>query len=184
MFVEMHGPRGVRIWVTKLVQKKKIVSSPENDFASKVLEIVQTLSEEVSPDFLKSQSVRLDSDLDRDLGLDSLARAELIFRIDKEFGVKLPDTVLVEATTPLDLLNALGKLTPEVSPKIFPSKSIVSKLDLVDEPVTAQTLIEVLGFHVKRYPDRPHLDVWISENRQEQITYGDLHDAALKVAFG
>ncbi|MGI9380321.1 MAG: AMP-binding protein, partial [Methyloligellaceae bacterium] len=163
---------------------KNVVHSPGNDHASKVLEIVQTLSKEVNPNYLKSQSVRLESDLDRDLGLDSLARAELIFRIDKEFGVKLPDKILVEATTPLDLLNALRNINPESSSQISNSKPIVSNLELVDEPITAETLIEVLDFHVERHHHRPHLDIWISENRQEQITYGELHDAALKVAFG
>ena len=163
---------------------KKEVYIPGSYFDSKVLEIVQTLSAEVSPNYLKSQSVRLESDLDRDLGLDSLARAELIFRIDKEFGVKLPDNILVEATTPLDILDALRKLSPGVSSRIKPSKPVVSNLELVDAPINAETLIDVLSFHVEKHRDRPHLDIWISENRLEQVTYGELHEAALKVSLG
>src|SRR3569832_2125150 len=41
--------------------------------------------------------VRMDSHLDRDLGLDSLARGELLLRLEREFGASLPEGVLVEA---------------------------------------------------------------------------------------
>src|SRR3569832_345997 len=44
--------------------------------------------------------VRMDSHLDRALGLDSLARVELLLRLEREFGASLPEGVLVEAETP------------------------------------------------------------------------------------
>src|SRR3569833_2394731 len=52
--------------------------------------------------------VRMDSHLDRDLGLDSLARVELLLRLERDFGASLPEGVLVEAETPHDLLMAFG----------------------------------------------------------------------------
>src|SRR3569833_3073216 len=52
--------------------------------------------------------VRMDSHLDRDLGLDSLARVELLPRLERQFGASLPAGVLVEAETPHDLLMAFG----------------------------------------------------------------------------
>src|SRR3569832_2987695 len=52
--------------------------------------------------------VRMDSHLDRDLGLDSLARVELLLRLERDFGVSLPEGVLVEAETPHALLMAFG----------------------------------------------------------------------------
>src|SRR3569833_3187601 len=47
--------------------------------------------------------VRMDSHLDRDLGLDSLARVELLLRLEREFGASLP-----AARTPPPLLNGLA----------------------------------------------------------------------------
>ena len=74
--------------------------------------LVLKLAEEVSPQLRRNRIVSLDSDLDRDIGLDSLARSELVFRLDKEFQVKLPDRVLVEAATPRDLLVTLKNTKP------------------------------------------------------------------------
>src|SRR5204862_478417 len=52
--------------------------------------------------------VQLDSSLERDLGLDSLGRAELLLRVEAELGTALPARVLGEAETPRDLLRALA----------------------------------------------------------------------------
>ena len=42
------------------------------------------------------------SNLDRDLGLGSLERVELLTRLEDTFGVRLPDTLASEANTPED----------------------------------------------------------------------------------
>ena len=47
------------------------------------------------------------SQLDRDLGLGSLERVELLARLETAFGVRLPDRVVAEANTPEDLAKAL-----------------------------------------------------------------------------
>jgi 1-acyl-sn-glycerol-3-phosphate acyltransferase len=54
------------------------------------------------------QRVEMGSSLDRDLGLDSLGRAELLARLERAFGVTLPEAVLGDAETPADLLRALA----------------------------------------------------------------------------
>ncbi len=156
----------------------------ERDLAKEILEIVQTLSEEVNPTLRRSRAITLNSDLDRDLGLDSLARAELIFRLDKAFGVKLPDRVLVEANTPHDLLAQLQEAVSVLPVVPALAESEYADLDRVDEPFLAATVIDAFRFHVNKHPDRPHLKVWISQDHQEQITYGELHEDALKVAHG
>src|SRR3970282_393337 len=56
-------------------------------------------------------TVNLDSLLDRDLGFDSLARVELLARIEQAFGVSLPEQALVTAETPRDLLRAVQGCT-------------------------------------------------------------------------
>ncbi len=56
----------------------------------------------------RSSPVRGSAHLDRDLGLGSLERVELLVRLDREFGVSLPDRVVAEADTLDDLIAALA----------------------------------------------------------------------------
>ncbi len=58
-------------------------------------------------------AVHLDTDLGRDLGLDSLARMELLARLERAAGASLPDRVLAEAETPRELLRAFESVRPE-----------------------------------------------------------------------
>ena len=51
--------------------------------------------------------VGLDSSLERELGLDSLARVELVLRLEREFSVSLPEQALASSETPRDLLRFL-----------------------------------------------------------------------------
>ncbi|MGE5800375.1 MAG: acyl carrier protein [Syntrophaceae bacterium] len=50
--------------------------------------------------------ITLDSSLDRDAGLDSLARMELLARLESQFGIALPERVFADAETPRDLLRS------------------------------------------------------------------------------
>src|SRR5262249_59020822 len=47
------------------------------------------------------------SHLDRELGLGSLERVELLARLESEFGVRLPDRVAAEVNTPEELTAAV-----------------------------------------------------------------------------
>ena len=51
--------------------------------------------------------VALDDLLDRDLGLGSLERVELVLRLQKRFGVDIPDEALAEAQRGRDIVAAL-----------------------------------------------------------------------------
>ena len=57
-------------------------------------------------------AVHLDTDLGRDLGLDSLTRMELLARLERAAGTSLPDRVLAEAETPRELLRAFESVRP------------------------------------------------------------------------
>src|SRR4051812_50058402 len=59
---------------------------------AELLAIVRELVRELSPQRLKRGDVTLTSRLDRDLGIDSLARTELILRIERAFRVRLAVT--------------------------------------------------------------------------------------------
>ncbi len=156
----------------------------DDALALELLAIVQVLAEKLRPQLRRSQAVTLDSDLDRDLGLDSLGRAELIHRLDDAFKVRLPDRLLGDAETPRDLLTALRGAGP--APIDRPAMPLTEPVDLkqVDAPVRAATLIDALGHHARAHPDRLHVLVWQSETREAPLSFGDLHASALKVAAG
>jgi acyl carrier protein len=56
-----------------------------------------------------SVNVTLSSRLDRDLGIDSLGRTELVLRIERLFRIRLPVTIIGEADTVQDILTALER---------------------------------------------------------------------------
>src|SRR3989304_4022906 len=91
-------------------------TGPEKDnpeVAARLSRLVRDLVWELHPHMQRRVAVTLDSDLDRDLGLDSLGRAELVLRIDRAFKVHLPDQLLADASTPRDLLQALLAAAPD-----------------------------------------------------------------------
>lgn len=65
----------------------------------------------------RSVRVTIDSSLDRDLGLDSLARVELLLRVEQAFGVTLPENTLQIVETPRDLLTALDSASTVARPE-------------------------------------------------------------------
>ena len=78
------------------------------DKTRELLQVVQQLVNELHPDVL-SEGVELDSSLDRDLGLDSLARMELLSRLENQFAIRLPEQILATAETPRDLLRHIDR---------------------------------------------------------------------------
>ena len=131
--------------------------------------------------------VLLSSRLDRDLGIDSLGRTELVMRIERVFRVRLPISVMAEANTVGDLLAALEKLAPQS--RTLDSRTVeeIPRTEglAVAPAAEANTLIEALEWHVRRNPDRPHLTILQDENVVlATVTYGDLAEGARKFAGG
>ena len=57
----------------------------------RVYAAIRDLALEHHPAWSGTLVVRSGSDLDRELGYDSLARAELLLRLNRAFGIALPD---------------------------------------------------------------------------------------------
>ncbi|HQT25545.1 MAG TPA: AMP-binding protein, partial [Burkholderiales bacterium] len=144
--------------------------------ADQLLEIVGKLEEEIHASGI---SPGLDMSLERDLGFDSLARVELALRIERAFGVHLPEEALVGAETPRDLLNALG---PWQEP-VRKGYAFESQADMSGLPIDAGTLVEVLDWHVAKHPDRIHIR-FESSAGDVHISYGELRFGAENAAFG
>ena len=88
-----------------------------------LLGIIASLMRESQPGQARLATPRLDSRLDRDLGFDSLARVELLLRIERAFDVRLSEHLLGAAETPGDLLRAILAARPGRSSRPAPRPS-------------------------------------------------------------
>ena len=147
--------------------------------AARVMEIVRRLLRETHPGL--SVNVTLDSSLERDLQLDSMARVELLLRVGQAWAVTLPEAALAEAETPRDLLRFLGHA---VSPELLPAQTAVAADGVVAPPATALTLVEVLEWHVARQPERVHVLLIGEDGREETVSYAALLESAQRIAVG
>ncbi|HEX9672693.1 MAG TPA: AMP-binding protein, partial [Burkholderiales bacterium] len=151
--------------------------------ADALVEMVRKLAGELHPSRAAIPS-SLDGRLEQDYGFDSLGRVELFLRIERNFGVSLPEAVMAEAETPRDLLRAMLAASPlHLAQPV--SMERVSALALESEtPDEAATLPEVLVWHVQRHPDRPHIVLQDEEGGERIVTYAELDQSARAVAAG
>ena len=151
--------------------------------AQQLLEIAQNLALGLHPHRRSTLRVNLDSTLDRDLGLDSLGRVELLLRLERTFKVRLGEQLLAEAQTLRELLDAVQR-AGHIAPVAMPSQEAVALEPVQTAPVAARTLLEVLDWHVANHPDRLHVRLEDADERGETVTYRALRDRALAVAGG
>lgn len=149
-----------------------------------LIDLVRAFIRELHPQRAATITVTPASRLDRDLGIDSLGRTELILRIEHSCGVRLPPAVLAEAETVGDLMAAVGRSAVERRELHVPAPE-APPLPEVPAPIDARTLTEALDWHVARHPDRRHVTV-IDDPRNVlgTMTYAELARAARKVAVG
>jgi 1-acyl-sn-glycerol-3-phosphate acyltransferase len=152
--------------------------------AAQVIRVIRDLAVELHPHLKHTLSVELDSDLDRDLGLDSLGRVELVQRLDKAFNLRLPGRLIGEAETPRDLVNAVLRFAPDagVTRELATAKPLL--LPVAPAPKQAATLLEAFDYHVRTHSHRPHLLLSQDGETEERISYADLDRSARAVARG
>ncbi|MDH3220415.1 MAG: AMP-binding protein [Gammaproteobacteria bacterium] len=156
----------------------------QDKLANTLLALIEDLVTELRTDNTRGLVLGLDSSLDDDLGLDSLARVELISRIERHFHVSLPQHAFAEAESPRDLLrsiiNAQGRRETNFTRQVVertPGK--VGEL-----PHHAATLVEVLEWHLQHNPERLHINILGDDNDVEGLTYRQLWQGAQQVAAG
>ena len=149
--------------------------------ASQVLDTIRELLLEIGSQ-QAAANVSLSSSLNRDLGLASLERVELLVRMERRFQCRLADDIAQAAETPADWLRAIdgdGRATqPEGRYRIVqPSKGAPPV------PRSAKSLVEVLRHHADRDPDRVQVHLLDGDSGQD-ISYGNLLEASSEVAAG
>ncbi len=147
-----------------------------------LLALVGELARELHPQHSRSEDISLSSRLERDLGIDSLGRTELILRLERGFSVHLPINLVGAANTVGDLLGALQQAVPTGArpAPMTPSRPMAA----VRAATEARTLLDVLQQHVAEHADRTHVTVLEDDEIVGTLTYGELDRAARAIAAG
>jgi 1-acyl-sn-glycerol-3-phosphate acyltransferase len=140
------------------------------------------------------QTACRDSHLERDLGLGSLERVELLLRLERALGVRLPDRVMAQAETLADVASALlsgdfaaalgtDRAAPiSVSPQ---SQSGAAAKTLAPE---FETLQQALAHRGRADATRAHLVFWSDASSESSgaagttLTFGALYEGAHRFA--
>jgi fatty-acyl-CoA synthase len=156
----------------------------------RVLDVVRALLEELGSLGAVAE-LSASSNLDRDLGLGSLERVELLTRLEASFEVRLPDTLAAEANTPEDLIQAIMKAPgmPLVEDSEFGvalGRAEAAGVEVADSIVgRAETLIEAIRYRGTHDAQRAHLLITEDDEQGEHhytLTFGELYAAAQKCA--
>ncbi|MEN9473453.1 MAG: hypothetical protein RIS48_173, partial [Pseudomonadota bacterium] len=163
---------------------------PETD---RLLELIAGLCRELRPG-QPAPALTLNSELERDAELDSLARAELLVRIEAAFGVRLPQRLIGEAQTPRDFLHALATADSQALPMPESAPALATGVAGTGEvkgegkgepaPDPLATLTEVLAWHAQKQPERLHLILLDEDGAEQRLGYGELLQRSRAVAAG
>ncbi|MDH3535016.1 MAG: AMP-binding protein, partial [Gammaproteobacteria bacterium] len=156
----------------------------QDQLANTLLMLIEGLVTELHAAKTLSFVLSLDSSLDDDLGLDSLARVELISRIEQHFNVTLPQQDFAEAESPRDLLRSI--INAQGHKKTFSARQVIERAvgKAGELPHHAATLVEVLEWHVRLNPERLHINILGEDNDVQGLTYRQLWQGAQQVAAG
>ncbi|MEX2488843.1 MAG: AMP-binding protein [Pseudomonadales bacterium] len=157
-------------------------SGDKKDNAARLLELIRGLVDELGTS-RNNLPIDLDASFERDLGFDSLARVELIARVEEHFGVALAEKVFAEVETPRDLLRALASAGGPRTISSEPAKHVALG-EAEAAPRSAETLVEVLDWHVQAHGDRRHLQFYTDAGDGESLTFRDLRAGAETIAAG
>ncbi|HXH03864.1 MAG TPA: AMP-binding protein [Candidatus Competibacteraceae bacterium] len=145
--------------------------------------LLRTTTELLKESGYAAPSPTLDSALDRDLGLDSLGRAELVVRLERACDVRLGDEALL-AETPRDLLRLVLAAQGMARSAPLPMPAPLAPSAAHGTPTHATTLLEVLEWRVQAEPNRTYLHLYETPERAEELSYAALQQGARAVAGG
>lgn len=148
--------------------------------------LIRELGEELHWPTSRAKIISFETSLDRDLGLDSLSRVELISRVERAFGVVLTEAVFLNLNTIAELVKAIRE-APQIKSHATGSMlgSMASPDIMFEEikiPSNARTMVDVLKAHATDNPERIHLTLLRSRDERVNISFKTMHAAARRVA--
>ena len=156
------------------------VSPPLDSSADRLFAVLRDFSQD-SRLSMPNGGLTLDTRFEAELGLDSLARSELLSRIEKATGVSLPQEALL-AATPRELLHLLSAAVHTSSVVVSGPVASMKDESIVGRPTSAKSLLETLQWHLERHPERTHILFEGDEYQTDVLSYADLHAGAARVA--
>lgn len=151
--------------------------STEQDLRQ-VMDVVRALASELSGD-RAAAAVAPDASLERDVGLGSLDRVELLMRLESVFQREMSDAFLL-LDTPREIARAASHAPARTVPAApAPLASPAPAVHLAD----AATLVEALSQRAAAEPARIHVYLR-DEVRVRHVSYADLRDGARRIATG
>ncbi|HUH91772.1 MAG TPA: AMP-binding protein [Casimicrobiaceae bacterium] len=149
----------------------------------RLLQLITDMLRELRPG-APPRRARLDDSIERDLALDSLSRAELLLRIERGFGVRLPERMAAAARTPRDLLRAIAVAEVGASALPLPPPGAPPPEPVGGTPEEAGTIVEAFRWHLERHPDRAHITLLERDEVRDALSYAELWRSAGEVARG
>ena len=129
-----------------------------------------------------ARNVSMRSSLERDLGLGSLERVELLVRLEASLGLRFPGNAAQDSETPADWVRAAlatrpGTPTATRWPIRQPAREAASA------PADARTFADVLSARAEQDPARVHIHLLDGDDGQD-ISHGRLLERSTRVATG
>ena len=172
---------------TKRAGQVRDIPAPSDESAqrSEFLALVSEFLRDLYPGSSRLVDFSPESRLERDLGIDSLGRAELILRIERAFRVRLPISAMNEAETVADVFLTLQLAKPRGDQAGRRVIAPVPSLSSVPAATEARTLLDILDWHATRHADRLHATVLQDdETVLGTLSYGELQERARSLAEG
>jgi fatty-acyl-CoA synthase len=125
--------------------------------------------------------------LERELGLGSLERVELLLRLEQAFDTRLDERVLAEADTVQDLISALGAANRAAAMSVprtdvTPRALEISPGGVAEGLPAAKTFQDVLRHRGRADAAKTHLIFFEDEGESPVLTFGELFAGAERVA--
>lgn len=128
--------------------------------------------------------------LERDLGLGSLERVELMLRLNEAARVRLPEQVMAEANTVDDLIEAMVRedgatsrtgVKARLSDRAAHVES-AARPEIEQRVQAAKSLTEILRLRGLGESGRAHIHLYAEGDEARTITFGELYERAAGVA--
>ena len=163
---------------------KEQSSEPRELDARSLVAAMREVVTELHPHLGPGAEITLDSSLDRDLGLDSLSRMELLSRLERRFGATIPEAVMANAETARELLPALlaGDRRQRAVASVRGREARIEAVDAI--PTGAGTLLDAVDFHARHHGDSVHVELYESDGELLRVTFAALVNRAEHIAAG
>ena len=125
-----------------------------------------------------ARQVRPDSSIERELGLGSLERVELLVRVESRFQRRLPDDFAQRAEAVSDWIAAITG-GADYAAKRYP----IQQPGDAPPPENGASFADVLRSRAQAHPERVQIHL-LEEDSGQQISYGQLLERASLVAAG